>query len=80
MGKESIIGAFSGTIPNQVIDHGWIYLGPYAVRKFKPNKYAEQRRDIIYKKDVDEEIKYQVKQEVNIDEEKKDLLNNHKEE
>lgn len=79
MGKESIIGAFSGTIPNQTIEPGWIYLGPHAARKLKPNKFAEQRRDIIYKKDVDEEIKYLVKTEVNIDEDKKDLVNNHKE-
>jgi len=79
MGKESVIGAFSTTIPNQIIEAGWIYLGQYA-RKLKPNKYAEQRRDIIYRKHVDEEIKYEVQQEVNIDEDKKSLLNNHVEE
>ena len=77
IGKEAIIGAFSGTIPNQNIEPGWIYLGPHAARKLKPNKYAEQRRDIIYRKDVDEEVKYQVQQAVNIDEDKRDLLNNH---
>lgn len=76
IGKESIVGAFSGTIPNQVIDPAWVYLGPHSVRKYKPNKFAEQRRDRIYKKHVDEEIKYELKREVNIDEDKKELLNN----
>jgi hypothetical protein len=77
MGKESVSGAFSATIPNQKLEPGWIYLGPHFARKLKPNKYAEQRRDIIYKKHVDDEIKYQVKQEVNIDEDKKKFVNNH---
>jgi hypothetical protein len=76
MGKESITGAFSGTIINQNLEAGWIYLGPNSARKLKLNKYAEQRRDVIYKKNVDEEIKYEVKQDVNIDEDKKKLLNN----
>ena len=76
MNKESITGAFTATIPNQHLDPGWIYLGPHYARKLKPNKYAEQRRDIIYKKNVDEETKYRVIQEVNIDEDKKKLLNN----
>ncbi len=76
MGKESVIGAFSATIPNQKIEPGWIYLGPHFARKLKPNKYAEQRRDVIYEVRVDDEIKYEIKQEVNIDEDKKKLLNN----
>ena len=80
MGKESIIGAFSTTIPNQIIEQAWIYLGPQVARKLKPNKYAEQRRDVIYRRHVDEEIKYEVQQEVNIDEDKKKLLNNNLEE
>lgn len=79
MGKESILGAFSTTIPNQIIEQAWIYLGPQFSRKLKPNKYAEQRRDIIYRKHVDEEVKYEVKQEVNIDEEQKKILNNNME-
>ncbi|MFX1504196.1 MAG: hypothetical protein ACFFDH_24765 [Promethearchaeota archaeon] len=79
MGKESIIGAFSATIPNQKIEPAWIYLGPQYARKLKPNKYAEQRRDVIYKVHVDDEIKYKVKQEVNIDEDKKDLINHNSE-
>ncbi|MFX1376342.1 MAG: hypothetical protein ACFFA0_11050 [Promethearchaeota archaeon] len=75
-GKESVSGAFSATIPNQNIEAGWIYIGPHSARKLKPNKYAEQRRDIIYKKVVDDEVKYKIQQEVNIDEDKKKLVNN----
>ncbi|MFX1375785.1 MAG: hypothetical protein ACFFA0_08240 [Promethearchaeota archaeon] len=74
MGKESVLGAFSTTVPNQFIEPGWIYLGPLIAKKLKPNKYAEQRRDIIYRKYVDEEIKYKVQQDVNIDQDKKNLL------
>ncbi|MFX1388097.1 MAG: hypothetical protein ACFE9M_12845 [Promethearchaeota archaeon] len=79
MGKESVLGAFSTTIPHQIIEQAWIYLGPQFARKLKPNKYAEQRRDVIYKKLVDEEVKYEVSQEVNIDEDKKKILNNNSE-
>lgn len=75
LGKESVIGAFTTTVPNQYIEPGWIYFGPQFARKLKPNKYAEQRRDVIIRKDVDEEVKYEVKQEVNIDEDKKKFLN-----
>ncbi|MFW9866865.1 MAG: hypothetical protein ACFFEN_12290 [Candidatus Thorarchaeota archaeon] len=78
-GKESVIGAATNTNPNQHIEPGWIYLGIPA-RKLKPNKYATERRDLIYKREVDEEVKYVVKQEVNIDEDKRELLNNNKNE
>jgi len=78
-GKESVLGAFSATIPNQNIEPAWIYLGAQYARKLKPNKYAEQRRDVIYKVHVDDEIKYKIQQEVNIDEDKKKLVNNHSE-
>lgn len=80
LGKESVLGAFSTTIPSQFLEPGWIYLGPQFARKLKPNKYAEQRRDVIIEKHVDDEIKYEVKQEINIDEAKKKLVNNNKEE
>jgi len=76
LGVESVSGAFSATIPNQKLEPSWIYIGPTLARKFKPNKYAEQRRDIIYRHNVDDEIKYEVQQEVNIDEDKKELINN----
>lgn len=79
-GKESISGAFSATIPNQVLEPGWVYIGPQYARKYKPNKYIEQRRDVISRKDVENEVTYEIKQEVNIDEDKKDLLKNNKEE
>ena len=79
LGKESVIGAFTTTVPNQYIEPGWIYFGPQFARKLKPNKYAEQRRDVIIRKHVDEEVKYEVKQKVNIDEDKKKLLNNNSE-
>ena len=79
IGNESIVGAFSATIPNQKVESGWVYLGPHYARKLKPNKFAEQRRDVIYEKHVDDEIKYEVKQEVNIDEDKKKFINNNSE-
>jgi len=47
--------------------------------KLKPNKYAHERRDIIKKVDVDDETHVKVKQKVNIDEDKKHLTNNMKE-
>ncbi|MFX1371773.1 MAG: hypothetical protein ACFFCE_07920 [Promethearchaeota archaeon] len=78
MRKESVLGGFTTTVLNQMIEQSWIYLGQPIARKLKPNKYAEQRRDIIIKKQVDEEIKYEVKQEVNIDEDKKKYLNNNR--
>ena len=43
------------------------------VNKFKPNKYAESRREILVKKDVDEEKKFEIEHEINVDEDKKDL-------
>ena len=43
--------------------------------KLKPNKYALERTSKIMKKDVDEEVKYEVEHEINIDEDKKDLVN-----
>jgi hypothetical protein len=47
--------------------------------KYKPNKFAEQRRDRFFKKEVEEEITYEVQHDVNIDEDKKELLDNNKE-
>lgn len=78
MGKETVIGAFTSSFFNQVFESGWIYLG-IPGRKLKPNKYAEERRDVILKRDVDEEIFYEVVQEINIDEDKKELVKNRKE-
>ncbi len=79
LGDESITGAFTNTNFNQFIEPGWIYVGLPAM-KYKPNKYAEQRRDKITIKDVEEEITYEIVHEVNIDDDKKELVNNDKEE
>lgn len=73
VGKETVIGAISTTTTNQVLEPGWIYTG-IPVLKFKANKYADSRREILMKKDVDEAMKFEVEHEVNIDEDKKDLL------
>ncbi|MFX1379609.1 MAG: hypothetical protein ACFFA4_11015 [Promethearchaeota archaeon] len=72
-GKETVIGAISTTTINQVLEPGWIYTG-IPVMKFKPNKYAGSRRDILMRKDVDAAKKYEIEHEVNIDEDKKKLL------
>ncbi|MHA2390677.1 MAG: hypothetical protein ACXAEX_01805 [Promethearchaeota archaeon] len=77
-GRESVIGALSSTTYDQVLEPNWVYFGFPAI-KLKENKYAEQRRDIILKRDVDEEKKFEMEHEVNIDEDKKDLIKLEKE-
>ncbi|MFW9878060.1 MAG: hypothetical protein ACFFG0_33685 [Candidatus Thorarchaeota archaeon] len=72
LGKDSFVGAISNTLLNQILEPGWLYLGIPA-RKLKPNKYAELRSDILIKRDVDGEQKYEMEHEVNIDKKKKDL-------
>ncbi len=79
IGKESVIGALSSTTYHQVLEPGWVYFGFPAI-KLKENKYAEERRDIIIKRDVDEAKKFKATHEVNIDEDKKDLIKTQKEE
>lgn len=71
--RESVIGAISSTTYDQVLKPAWIYLGIPA-RELKENKYAEERRDILMKRQVDEAKKFEVSHEVNIDEDKKDLI------
>jgi len=73
LGEESVVGAAGSTAFNQVLSPGWIYAGIPA-RKLKPNEHAIKRRDIIVKKKIDEEEKIEVKKEVNIEEDKKDLV------
>ncbi len=73
IGKESIIGAISSTTFDQALKPAWIYLGIPA-RKLKENKYAEERRDIIIKRQVAEAKKFEMSYEVNIDEDKKKLV------
>lgn len=70
-GEDTVLGAVSVTTLNQDLEDGWIYSGIPA-RKLKPNQYAETRRDIIHKVDVDDEKKIEAEHEVNIDEDKKD--------
>jgi len=70
-GADTVLGAASITTPNQVLEPGWIYAGIPA-RKFRPN--TVERRDIIYKVDVDEGTKFDSEHEVNIDKDKQDLL------
>lgn len=78
IGKESVIGALSSTTLNQVLEPNWVYFGFPAI-KLKENKYAEERRDVILKRDVDEAKKFEIKYEINIDEDKKDLVKTEKE-
>ncbi|MFX1375792.1 MAG: DapH/DapD/GlmU-related protein [Promethearchaeota archaeon] len=72
VGKDSVVGAISTTTYNQIIEPGWTYFG-IPVIKLKENKYAKLEREIVMKKDVDEEKKFGVEYKVNFDEEKKDL-------
>ncbi|MFW9988008.1 MAG: hypothetical protein ACFFC3_05075 [Candidatus Odinarchaeota archaeon] len=78
IGKESVIGAVSSTTYNQVLEPGWVYFGFPAI-KLKENKYAEEKRDVIIKRDVDGEKKFKTIHEVNIDEDKKKLIKTQKE-
>ncbi|MHA2399075.1 MAG: hypothetical protein ACXADU_09320 [Promethearchaeota archaeon] len=51
VGKETLMGAASNTVYDQVLEPGWVYLG-IPMTKYKPNKYAESRRDIISKGEI----------------------------
>ncbi|MFW9941716.1 MAG: hypothetical protein ACFFFT_11805 [Candidatus Thorarchaeota archaeon] len=72
LGKDTFVGAISNTVYEQILEPGWIYSG-IPVKKFKLNKYAESRRNLLIKRDVDEEKKFEIVHEVNIEEDKKDL-------
>ena len=74
MSNESVVGVVSTTTYNQVLESKWIYFGIPSI-KLKENKYAEERRDIILKRHVDEGSKFEVIHEVNIDDDKKKLIN-----
>jgi hypothetical protein len=73
IGQDSVLGACTYTTYNQILEPKWVYFGIPA-RKLKENTAAENRRDVIVKKDVDEAKKFEVEHEVNIDEDKKDLV------
>ncbi len=73
IGHDSVIGAVSSTSYCQVLKDKWIYFGFPAI-PLKENKYAEERRDLIIKRDVDDEKKFEMDHDVNVDEDKKDLI------
>lgn len=78
--KDTVVGAFSSTNFNQILEEGWIYFGIPSI-KLKPNKYAEERREKIVRRDVERQVKYETSHEINIDHDKKHLINNnHKDE
>ena len=57
----------------QLIEPNTIY-GAVPARFLKENKYAEERRDIVVKRVVDESKKLEETHEVNIDEDKKKFI------
>ncbi len=73
IGEDTFVSALSTSVYSQILEPGWIYIGVPCI-KLKPNKYAESQREILVKRDVDEERKFEIEHEVNIDEDKKDLL------
>jgi hypothetical protein len=70
IGTDTMLAALSNTTYNQKLEPEWIYFGVPSI-KLKKNKYAEKKRDLIMKKDVDEEKKFEVQHEVNINEDLK---------
>ncbi|MDX1799124.1 MAG: hypothetical protein R3255_10785, partial [Candidatus Lokiarchaeia archaeon] len=73
IGKDTLVGALSYSVYDQILKPGWVYFGMPVV-KLKRNKYAEQRRDKIIKRDVVEEKKFEIDQDINVEEDKKDLV------
>jgi len=73
IGHDGVIGAISSTSYCQVLKDNWIYFGFPAI-PLKENKYSEERRDLIIKRDVDDEKKFEMDHEVNVDEDKKTLI------
>ncbi len=71
-GKDSLLGAISSTILNQVLEPEMIYFGIPA-KKLKPNKLTYVTS--MAKTSVDDEEVIYIEQEVNIDEDKKKGLN-----
>jgi len=72
VGRDTLIGAISYSVYNQVLEPGWVYFG-MPIIKLKKNRYAEERSDIIVKKDMDENKRFKVKHKINIEEDKRDL-------
>ncbi len=72
VGNETMVGAISNSVYNQILEPGWVYFG-IPIIKLKRNKYAEQRRNKITKRDVDEEKKYEIDHDINVEDDKKEL-------
>ncbi|MHA2008756.1 MAG: hypothetical protein ACXABO_21440 [Promethearchaeota archaeon] len=70
IGEDAFVSAISNTVYNQVLEPGWIYLG-IPVIKLKENKYAAERSNVIIRRDVDEQKKFEDNHEVNVDDDKK---------
>ncbi len=75
IGQDTVLGALSTTTFNQVLEQSWLYFG-FPAKKLKVNKYAEIKPTTIKRIDVDKSLKYDVAYDINIDEDKKELLNN----
>ena len=73
MGHDSVIGAISSTTYKRILDPNYIYFGIPAI-PLKENKYAEERRDIVVKRLVDESKKAEETHEVNIDADKRKFI------
>jgi len=73
IGKDTVLGPASCTSFKQLLESGWIYFGIPGI-KLKPNKYAESQREIISKKLADEEQKFEVVHDINIDEKLKNNI------
>jgi acetyltransferase-like isoleucine patch superfamily enzyme len=73
IGEDTFVSALSTSVYSQMLEPGWIYIGIPCIR-LKPNKYAESKREILIKRDVDELKKFEIEHEVNIDDDKKDLV------
>lgn len=73
IGQDTVLGALSTTTFNQVLEQSWIYFG-FPAKKLKVNKFAEEKPSSIKKIDVDNAVAYNVDFDINIDEDKRDLI------
>jgi len=71
-GRDSLLGAVSSTVFNQVLDSGWVYFGIPCI-KLKPQKFTGETK--MTKRSVDDEHSISVEQYVNIEEDKKKKYN-----
>ena len=66
IGKDTIIGALSSTNYKQVLEGAWIYFGIPGI-KLKPNRFAEESKEIIIRRDVDSKGSYEENVDVLMD-------------